>query len=257
MVSSLALAGLLLVLQPSFPGASSAVSGVILDPLGSPVAGARIVSTADRRCAATSADDGRFVLPCEDREAPLRVSAPGFRPVDIALADGATGSLTIVLQPTPHTEMVVVTATRAGDRVVSRAAPVSTLAAGDLALTPPAPLDDLLRSVPGFSLFRRSSSRVSNPTTQGATLRGLSASGAGRALVLADGLPLNDPFGGWVSWNRVPHTSVERVEVVRGGASDLYGADALAGVVQRNSPGALDARAAPRRSAGPSAEGGT
>src|SRR6185503_3498308 len=71
-----------------------------------------------------------------------------------------------------------------------------------------------------------------NPTTQGAGMRGLSASGASRALVLSDGVPLNDPFGGWIYWSRVPVTAVDRVEVLRGGASDLYGADALAGVIQ-------------------------
>jgi outer membrane receptor protein involved in Fe transport len=109
---------------------------------------------------------------------------------------------------------------------------VSVVTDADLALVPPAPLDDALRAVPGFSLFRRTSSRSANPTTQGAGLRGLAASGASRALVLADGEPLNDPFGGWVYWNRVPQMAIERVEVVRGGASDLYGADALAGVLQ-------------------------
>ncbi|HEY6359836.1 MAG TPA: TonB-dependent receptor, partial [Vicinamibacterales bacterium] len=93
-------------------------------------------------------------------------------------------------------------------------------------------LDDALRNTPGFSLFRRSSSRVSNPTTQGVTLRGVSGSGASRTLVLADGVPLNDPFGSWVYWNRVPQAAVERVEIVRGATGDLYGADALGGVVQ-------------------------
>src|SRR5437016_1192088 len=55
-------------------------------------------------------------------------------------------------------------------------------------------LDDALRSIPGFSLFRRQSSRASHPTTQGVTLRGLGPSGAGRTLVLLDGVPQNDPF---------------------------------------------------------------
>ena len=75
----------------------------------------------------------------------------------------------------------------------SPAAPVAILTAADLASLPPAPLDDALKTTPGFSLFRRTTSRSSNPTTQGAGLRGLSASGASRALVLADGTPLNDP----------------------------------------------------------------
>jgi outer membrane receptor protein involved in Fe transport len=93
-------------------------------------------------------------------------------------------------------------------------------------------LDDALRSTPGFTLFRRSSSRVANPTTQGVTLRGVSGSGSSRTLVLADGVPLNDPFGSWVYWNRIPMAAVEKVEVVRGATGDLYGAGALGGVVQ-------------------------
>ena len=72
-------------------------------------------------------------------------------------------------------------------------------------------VDDALRFTPGFTLFRRSSSRAANPTTQGVTLRGLSASGASRTLVLADGVPLNDPFGGWVYWSRVPQAAIERI----------------------------------------------
>ena len=62
-------------------------------------------------------------------------------------------------------------------------------------------------------------------------MRGLSASGASRTLVLAGGVPLNDPFGGWVYWGRVPQAAIERIEVVRGGLSDLYGADAAGGVI--------------------------
>ncbi len=93
-------------------------------------------------------------------------------------------------------------------------------------------LDDALRSTPGFTLFRRSSSRVANPTTQGVTLRGVSGSGASRTLVLSDGVPLNDPFGSWVYWNRIPMAAVDKVEVVRGATGDLYGAGALGGVIQ-------------------------
>ncbi|HYO79288.1 MAG TPA: TonB-dependent receptor [Thermoanaerobaculia bacterium] len=104
-------------------------------------------------------------------------------------------------------------------------------------------LDDALRQVAGFTLFRRTGSRVANPTSQGVTLRGVGASGASRALVLDDGVPLNDPFGGWVYWGRVPRVSLDRVEVLRGGASDLYGSSAMGGVIQfvRRRDAALDA----------------
>jgi len=92
-------------------------------------------------------------------------------------------------------------------------------------------VDDLLRQIPGFSLFRRSSSLVANPTTQGVSLRGIGPSGVSRTLVLLDGVPLNDPFGGWVYWSKVPLERIERIEVVRGGGSALYGNYALGGVI--------------------------
>ena len=63
-------------------------------------------------------------------------------------------------------------------------------------------------------------------------MRGLSASGASRTLVLADGVPLNDAFGGWVYWSRIPQAAIDRIEIVRGATSDLYGADAVGGVIQ-------------------------
>src|SRR4029078_13297747 len=92
-------------------------------------------------------------------------------------------------------------------------------------------LDDVLRQVPGFSLFRRSGSLTANPTAQGVSLRGVGASGASRALVLLDGVPLNSPFGGWVYWTRVPRVNIENVSVQNGASSSLYGSGALGGVV--------------------------
>jgi outer membrane receptor protein involved in Fe transport len=127
---------------------------------------------------------------------------------------------------------VTVTATRSEQRLGDTAASVVVLSSEDLAAAAAPTVDDALRQVPGFSLFRRAGSRFANPTAQGATLRGLGGSGTSRALVLADGVPLNDPFGGWIYWSRVPRASVERVEVLRGAGSDLYGSGALAGVIQ-------------------------
>lgn len=92
-------------------------------------------------------------------------------------------------------------------------------------------LDDRLRLVPGFSLFRRSSSLVANPTTQGVSLRGLGSTGASRTLVLWDGIPLNDPFGGWVYWTRVAPENVERVEISRGASTSVFGDKALGGAI--------------------------
>ncbi|MBA3762046.1 MAG: TonB-dependent receptor [Chthoniobacterales bacterium] len=107
-----------------------------------------------------------------------------------------------------------------------------SLEAEELRRAPQVRLDDILRAqVPGFSLFRRSSSRVANPTTQGVTLRNFGPSGAGRTLVLLDGIPLNDPFAGYVQWNQLPPATLENVIVTPGGGASLFGNAALAGTI--------------------------
>ena len=117
---------------------------------------------------------------------------------------------------------------RAGDTPES----VAIVDRDDIGSTAAPTLDDALRQIAGFSTFRRSSSKNANPTTQGVSLRGVGGSGASRTAVIFDGIMLNDPFGGWVQWNRIPPIAVERVEVLRGGASNLYGSSSLGGAVQ-------------------------
>jgi outer membrane receptor protein involved in Fe transport len=111
-------------------------------------------------------------------------------------------------------------------------APTSVLTREDLDRSPGLTLDEQLRQIPGFSLLRRSSSLTAHPTSQGVSLRGLGPSGASRTLVLFDGVPLNDPFGGWVYWNRLPISGLEAVEVARGSLSQLYGSAAMGGAIQ-------------------------
>jgi vitamin B12 transporter len=92
-------------------------------------------------------------------------------------------------------------------------------------------LDTALRQVPSLSTFRRLSSLGANPTTQGVSLRGIVGSGAGRTLVTLDGVPQNDPFGGWVIWSSLPPEAIQGVAIVRGAGAGPYGAGALTGVV--------------------------
>ncbi len=93
-------------------------------------------------------------------------------------------------------------------------------------------VDDALRGSADFSLFRRNDSMTANPTSQGVSLRGLGPSGASRSLVLLDGVPLNDPFGGWVPWSLLPVDSIARAEIVPGGGASAWGNASLAGVIQ-------------------------
>ncbi|MBI5085152.1 MAG: TonB-dependent receptor [Acidobacteria bacterium] len=121
---------------------------------------------------------------------------------------------------------------------VSTEAPASITVLGTLELRQPAGvnLDDRLRLVPGFSLFRRASSLAANPTTQGVSLRGLGSTGASRTLVLWDGVPLNSPFGGWVYWTRVNPEETSRVEVSRGASTSVFGDKAMGGSIGLFSP---------------------
>src|SRR6059058_3778969 len=126
---------------------------------------------------------------------------------------------------------MVVIATRSEQRVADVAASVNILSSEQIQHSPAVVADDVLRQIPTFSLFRRTSSLSSHPTSQGVSLRGVGPSGVSRTLVLLDGVPFNDPFGGWVYWSRVPLESTERIEVVDGSGSSLYGNYAMGGVI--------------------------
>lgn len=96
-------------------------------------------------------------------------------------------------------------------------------------------LDDVLASVAGFQQFRRSDSRSSNPTTQGATLRALGGNATSRALILLDGVPMTDPFFGYIPYSALVPSRLESIRVTRGGGSGPFGAGALAGTIELES----------------------
>jgi outer membrane receptor protein involved in Fe transport len=135
----------------------------------------------------------------------------------------------------------VVTATRTQISPESSTSYIRTFSQQDVEQSPALVLDDALRQVTGFNTFRRSSSMVTapadDPEAQGVTLRGVGPGGASRALVLLDGVPVNDAFGGWVYWDEIPLNSIDRVEVVEGGGSDLWGNEAEGGVINIISKG--------------------
>lgn len=209
------------------------IAGHVRDEAGAAVAGARVELHMDTAVVQTiTENDGSFSLDAVNGRARLTVAAPGFAVFSKLLKnDGSQATLEVVLSPAPIREQITITATRIEAPLAATAASVRLLSSADLSTSAALTLDDALRQVPGFQLFRRTGSRAANPTSQGVSLRGVGASGASRALVLADGIPFADPFGGWVYWDRLPRAAVRQVEVVRGGASDLYGNTALGGVI--------------------------
>lgn len=96
-------------------------------------------------------------------------------------------------------------------------------------------IEDALENVAGFQQFRRSDSRSSNPSAQGATLRALGGNATSRGLVLLDGVPISDPFFGYIPFNSIAPERLGSIRVTRGGGSGPFGAGALAGTIELES----------------------
>ena len=201
------------------------------DELGGVVSGASVVARGAGGSApqTVTGPDGRFSLEVTETAVSLVVRAGGFAEKIQAVSGG--GEVEVVLTPAGLFESVTVTATRNEQRLGDVPASVSVVDRETIRRSPAVVADDVLRSVPTFSLFRRTSSLQAHPTAQGVSLRGIGPSGVSRSLVLIDGVPFNDPFGGWVYWTRVPLESVDRIEVVDGTSSSVYGNYAMGGVI--------------------------
>lgn len=210
--------------------------GTVLDTRGLPVAGAFVEITSGSGDVSSCPTNDRGIFTCEteaDGSFSISVRADGFTILRQTFANIQEfgRDRVFALEPGAVRADVTVTVGRIETRLAETPASVAVLTREDLAATAAPATDDALRQTVGFSLFRRSGSRTANPTSQGTSLRGTNASGGSRALVLFDGVPVNDAFGGWIYWSRVPAPAVERIEVVRGGSSSLYGSDALGGTI--------------------------
>src|SRR4051812_8669416 len=213
--------------------ALSPLSGVVHDSTGGAVAGAAVIvrTGSGPETRVTTGPDGRFTIDApETGELTVIVRAGGFAEKTEQVAAGRA-DVDITLAPATLFETVTVTPTRTEQKVVDTPASVNVVTSEDIKTSPALVADDVLRNVPTFSLFRRTSSLVAQPTTQGVSLRGIGPSGQSRTLVLLDGIPFNDPFGGWVYWTRVPLESVDRIEMTDGTNSSLYGNYAMGGVI--------------------------
>jgi len=211
------------------------LAGTVTDPTGLPIPRVRVeaVGTGIRLDTQTDSDGYFSFSNPPTATCDLRFEARGFAPLQRACAGGEekTDHLQVVLKPERVSRTLTVTATRTATSIDQTAADVSVLSHADISSSGAIELDSKLREVPGFALFRRSGSLTANPTSQGVSMRGVGASGPSRAQVMVDGVPINDPFGGWVYWDRVPRESIGSVEVMEGGASDLYGSGAMGGVI--------------------------
>lgn len=171
------------------------------------------------------------------REAVLRsrrYARSGF----LVLALGGLGPATALeaQDPVPADSVIslgelIVSALRAPTSVGEVPVNVTTVTREELRLSAAQTLQDVLQEVPGLNFRFPFQAGVAHPSWQAVTLRGLGGTAASRTLVLVDGVPLNDPYFGWVRWSQVPVEVIERIEIVRGGATVSWGSQSLAGVV--------------------------
>lgn len=211
------------------------VRGIVRDESGAVVPGAvvfvRSPSGAERYT--VTGKEGQFALagfPTGSFE--IIVRASGFADYRKSVEAAALPAVTeVVLAPAGQSEEVTVAATRVEQRMGDVAASLSVLTRDDIRQSPAVVADDVLRQLPAFSLARRTSSLAAHPGAQGVSLRGIGSSGVGRTLVLLDGVPLNDAFGGWVYWSRVPLDGADRIEVVESASSSAYGNYAMGGLI--------------------------
>src|SRR5829696_1740661 len=139
------------------------------------------------------------------------------------------------LPPDPPSIEIVVTARALPDPAAERAYSVDRIGAQRLRNSPSTQLDQVLKDIAGLQLFRRSDARSGHPTSQGVTLRALGGNASSRALLILDGVPQADPFGGWVNWPAYDPAGLDSVRIVRGGGSVSQGPGALAGVIDMQS----------------------
>ncbi|HEU0141151.1 MAG TPA: TonB-dependent receptor [Bryobacteraceae bacterium] len=194
------------------------IQGTVFDPTGRRVQGA-VIECQDRR--ATSGFDGTFRIEGPD-ECKATVTRSGFEEQQIDLKAGAGNRVDLDLAGV--VERVVVTATRSQTTAEAAGVAVNVITAGEIKTQQSPMVADLLRELPGIHVVRSGRyGALSAVFTRGAQRTG--------TLVLIDGVPMNDP-GGELNFGHLTSSSLERIEVVRGPESALFGAEASAGVIQ-------------------------
>jgi vitamin B12 transporter len=208
--------------------ASFRIHGTVLNSrTGAPVSGA-VVRVGDDGEVVLSGIDGRFttVLP-DTGSVRLHIRHVGFEPFSTILssADSLMPPLQVRLREAVYSvDPVVATATR--DLVTADASPfaVEAISGADLRMKGAGDVGELLSTVPGVLL----QSYGALGDVQTLSLRGSTAS---QVLIMLDGHRLNSAQSGEIDLSSLPLESVRRIEIVRGGASAQYGADAIGGVI--------------------------
>jgi Outer membrane cobalamin receptor protein len=132
---------------------------------------------------------------------------------------------------------IVVTGHGLDEGASTAAYDVSRISRANITSSASGRIEDVLSSVAGFQQFRRSDSRSANPSAQGVTLRALGGNASSRALVLLDGVPVANPFFGYIPFSAIAPGSLRSAQVTRGGGMGAFGAGAVSGTIELTSAG--------------------
>jgi outer membrane cobalamin receptor len=206
------------------------ISGTITDAVtGQALPGVRISVSGTARVAITD-QNGRYQLFAPpSREYTVTAALLGKEPVSRIVDARASTPLIVNFALVPGSVLlsdVIVSASRSTQSPREVAATVNVMSREQIRTNPARTTDDVLREMPGIEL-PRTSSTVSGPE-EIVSIRGADE---GRTLVMLDNVPLNDPWGEWIQWNRAPRFQLDRAEVLEGGGSSLYGNYAMGGVI--------------------------
>ncbi len=156
----------------------------------------------------------------------------------VPLAPALSGAVALAQEapaPRPAPPLIIVTGAGLEPTPASPAYDTIILEREQIVSSASGRIEDVLSSVAGFQQFRRSDSRSSNPSAQGVTLRALGGNATSRAQVLLDGVPLADPFFGYIPLSAIAPERLQAIRVTRGGGSGPFGAGALAGTIELES----------------------
>ncbi len=198
-----------------------------------PLSGANVVAEGTSK-ATTTNEQGLFELSF-DKAQPIKliISYKGFNTFskDFAEADfGKLQEIGLTFQIL-QLEEVVVSTTRSRQTLMEYPTRIDVLNNQRIKSIPALAVDEYLRSVPGVSVSRGASIFGSSTVS----LRGM-GSEQGRTLVLVDGVPVNKSDGGSVNWNMLSVNDVQKVEVLKGPGSSIYGGNAMGGIINMITP---------------------
>lgn len=221
---------LLLILLIPLHNFAQEIKGFVVETLGNkPIPYANLI-VQGTKSGTVSGIDGGFTLKIEKTgEVKLQVTHIGYEGTSRVLNIPVSGIQNLIIRLDPKISEIaetVITATRTKKSINELPASVRLITAEQIKEMPSATVDDLLRTEASIYVDRKNGIFSKNASVN---MRGLNSSA--RTLVMLDGVPLNKADGGGVNWNRINTESVERIEVIKGPGSAMYGGNAMGGVI--------------------------